>query len=54
MTNRAMKDRHWEKIGDITGHIFNIENENFSLKHVMEAPILQFKGLVEDGPILFR
>lgn len=48
MTNRAMKDRHWEKIGDITSHIFDIDNENFSLKHVMEAPILQFKDAVED------
>lgn len=48
MTNRAMRDRHWERIGDVTGHLFNIEHENFSLKHVMEAPILQHKFEVED------
>jgi len=48
MTNKSMKERHWELIGEITGHKFHIQNENFSLKHVMEAPLLKHKDEVED------
>ncbi|CAG7714181.1 unnamed protein product [Allacma fusca] len=48
MTNKSMKDRHWERIGDVVNHRFEIDNENFSLKHVMEAPLLKYKDEVED------
>ena len=48
MTNKSMKDRHWERIGEVVNHKFEIDNENFSLKHVMEAPLLKFKDEVED------
>jgi len=51
MINKAMRERHWERIGDITGHTFNIDNENFSLKHVVEAPLLKFKEEVMDACI---
>jgi dynein heavy chain len=48
MNSKCMKDRHWDLIGDITDYKFNFENENFSLKHVMEAPLLKFYPEVED------
>ena len=48
MTNTAMKDRHWERIANLTGHTFNIHNDNFLLRHVMEAPLLTSKDDIED------
>ena len=43
-----MKDRHWERIANLTGHTFDIHNENFLLRHVMEAPLLPNKDDIED------
>lgn len=48
MANRAMKDRHWERISTATSHPFDIHSENFILRHIMEAPLLQFKDDIED------
>ena len=41
MLDRAMKDRHWKRIEDLTGYKFDVESESFLLRHVMEAPLLQ-------------
>ncbi|CAG0887043.1 unnamed protein product [Darwinula stevensoni] len=48
MANKAMKPRHWTRIAELTGHTFNVEAEHFSLKHIMEAPLLQYKEDIED------
>ena len=48
MANNAMKDRHWDRITQLTAHTFDIHNENFLLRHIMEAPLLQNKDDIED------
>lgn len=50
MANKAMQLRHWERIEGITGHKFDVESENFLLRNIMQAPLLQFK---EDIEVLF-
>nr|XP_039256499.1 dynein heavy chain 5, axonemal-like [Styela clava] len=48
MSNDAMMKRHWDRIEGITKHNFDIENENFQLRNIMEAPLLQNKEDIED------
>ncbi|KAM6127972.1 dynein axonemal heavy chain 8 [Pterocles gutturalis] len=48
MTDKAMKQRHWDRIAETIGHQFDIESESFCLRNIMEAPILQHKDDVED------
>ncbi|XP_044272703.1 dynein axonemal heavy chain 8 [Tribolium madens] len=48
MANKAMKDRHWKRIAQTTGYTFDIDSPTFTLRSVMEAPLLQFKDEVED------
>ncbi|XP_066913562.1 dynein axonemal heavy chain 5-like [Clytia hemisphaerica] len=48
MANKAMKARHWKKIGEITNHQFDVESETFLLKNIMEAPLLENKEDIED------
>ncbi|XP_039290802.1 dynein heavy chain 8, axonemal [Nilaparvata lugens] len=48
MANKAMKERHWKRLENLTGCVFDIESDMFTLKHVMEAPLLQYKDDVED------
>ncbi|XP_023932850.1 dynein heavy chain 8, axonemal [Lingula anatina] len=48
MANKAMKDRHWDRIANLTGHTFDLENENFALRNIMEAPLLESKEDIED------
>lgn len=40
-------NRHWERIAKITKCTFDIENENFQLRNLMEAPLLQNKEDIE-------
>lgn len=47
MANKAMMARHWERIANVTGHTFDVENEGFLLRNIMEAPLLQFKEDIE-------
>ena len=47
MANKAMKNRHWKKIGEITSHVFEVESETFLLKNIMEAPLLENKEDIE-------
>ncbi|XP_075002904.1 dynein axonemal heavy chain 8 isoform X1 [Calonectris borealis] len=48
MTDKAMKQRHWDRIAETTGHQFDIESDSFCLRNIMEAPILKHKDDVED------
>ena len=48
MANRAMKERHWERISTLTGHTFDVESDNFQLRNIMEAPLLEHKDDIED------
>ncbi|XP_069744234.1 dynein axonemal heavy chain 8-like [Narcine bancroftii] len=48
MSSKSIHPRHWEQISAITGHKFNVASESFSLKNVMDAPLLQFKDDIED------
>lgn len=47
MANKAMKPRHWQRIADLTGHAFDIESESFTLRNILEAPLLKFKEEIE-------
>ena len=38
-----MMKRHWDRIAKQTEHPFDIENENFQLRNIMEAPLLKNK-----------
>ncbi|XP_025057270.1 dynein heavy chain 5, axonemal-like [Alligator sinensis] len=48
MANKAMMPRHWERIAQVTGHIFDINSESFSLKNIMDACLLKYKEDIED------
>ncbi|XP_039248303.2 dynein axonemal heavy chain 5-like isoform X1 [Styela clava] len=48
MSNKAMKQRHWDRIAKITEHEFDFENEAFMLRNIMEAPLLEHKEDIED------
>ncbi|XP_048253391.1 dynein axonemal heavy chain 5-like isoform X2 [Haliotis rufescens] len=48
MANKSMQPRHWKRMSDTTGHMFDIEGENFTLRNILEAPLLQFKEDIED------
>uniref|UniRef100_A0A8C3MSF3 Uncharacterized protein n=1 Tax=Geospiza parvula TaxID=87175 RepID=A0A8C3MSF3_GEOPR len=48
MSDKAMKQRHWDRISETTGHTFDVESETFCLRNIMEAPILQNKEDIED------
>ncbi|XP_051871749.1 dynein axonemal heavy chain 5 [Pristis pectinata] len=48
MANKAMMSRHWERIAQVTGHTFDVESEQFSLKNITEAPLLKYKEDIED------
>ena len=47
MTNKAMKPRHWNRMAEVTGHVFDVESDNFALKNILEAPLLEFKEEIE-------
>jgi len=47
MANRAMKDRHWDRITQLTGHTFDVHQESFQLRNLMEAPLLDYKDDIE-------
>ncbi|KAM4605979.1 LOW QUALITY PROTEIN: dynein axonemal heavy chain 5 [Polymixia lowei] len=48
MTNKAMLCRHWGRLSELTGHSFHVESETFSLRNIMEAPLLKYKEDIED------
>ncbi|XP_061445335.1 dynein axonemal heavy chain 5 isoform X5 [Rhineura floridana] len=48
MSNKAMMARHWKRITDLTDHSFDVENETFKLRNIMETPLLKYKEEIED------
>ncbi|ELU05307.1 hypothetical protein CAPTEDRAFT_162628 [Capitella teleta] len=48
MANKAMMTRHWERISTLTGHTFDVDSDNFLLRNLMEAPLLENKEDIED------
>ncbi|XP_067008020.2 dynein axonemal heavy chain 8 [Anabrus simplex] len=48
MTDKAMKDRHWKRLSKLCNYEFETDSELFTLKSVMEAPLLKYKDDVED------
>ncbi|XP_074092949.1 dynein axonemal heavy chain 8 [Macrotis lagotis] len=48
MTNKAMKQRHWKRISDLTGTPFDLDSDTFCLRNIMEAPLLKHKDDIED------
>ncbi|KAG7231381.1 hypothetical protein INR49_012221 [Caranx melampygus] len=48
MANKAMLPRHWTRLSELTGHSFQVESESFSLRNIMEAPLLKHKEDIED------
>ena len=40
MADKAMKERHWKRIEDITKHKFDIDSDSFVLRNIMDAPLL--------------
>ena len=48
MSNKAMKQRHWQRIETLTKYKFELEKPNFALKDLMKAPLLPNKEDIED------
>lgn len=48
MSNKAMKERHWKHISQLTGHAFDVESDSFQLRNIMEASLLPHKDDIED------
>ena len=47
MANKAMKTRHWKRMEEVTGTPFDVESDNFTLRNLLEAPLLQYKEEIE-------
>lgn len=47
MTNKVMKQRHWDRISELTGTPFDVESDSFCLRNIMEAPLLKNKDDIE-------
>ena len=47
MANKAMLERHWKRMEDLTGHQFDVESESFQLRNIMEAPLLKYREDIE-------
>jgi len=47
MANKAMLERHWQRMEELTGHKFDVESESFALRNIMEAPLLKFREDIE-------
>ena len=49
MASKTMLPRHWNRISEVCGgYSFDVTNEAFELKGIMEAPLLQNKDDIED------
>ncbi|KAK9891390.1 hypothetical protein WA026_014631 [Henosepilachna vigintioctopunctata] len=48
MANKAMKERHWKRLSATCNYQFDIDSPTFTLRNIMEAPLLQYKDDVED------
>ncbi|XP_015430178.1 PREDICTED: dynein heavy chain 8, axonemal [Dufourea novaeangliae] len=48
MANKAMQERHWERMSKLCKYHFDVESDTFTLANVMQAPLLKYKDDVED------
>lgn len=48
MANKAMKPRHWQRIMEVSKYTFEFDSDGFSLKNILEAPLLKYKEDIED------
>ncbi|CAH8651359.1 unnamed protein product [Schistosoma margrebowiei] len=48
MTNPAMRERHWKRLATLTGRSFNVDDSEFTLRNILEAPLLEHYDDVED------
>ncbi|KAI4809667.1 hypothetical protein KUCAC02_018534 [Chaenocephalus aceratus] len=48
MASKSMMRRHWDRITGLTGHHFEVESVTFTLRNIMEAPLLKYKDDIED------
>ena len=48
MAHKAMKQRHWDRLEQITGSKFAVESDNFHLRNIMSVPLLKYKEDIED------
>ncbi|KAK4476180.1 hypothetical protein MN116_001394, partial [Schistosoma mekongi] len=48
MTNPAMRERHWKRLATLTGRPFNVEDSGFTLRNILEAPLLKHYDDFED------
>jgi len=47
MANKAMKQRHWDRISQMCGVTLDVESETFQLRQLMSAPLLPNKEEIE-------
>ncbi|TNN24019.1 Dynein heavy chain 5, axonemal [Liparis tanakae] len=47
MADKVMLPRHWSRLSQLTAHRFPVEEEGFSLRSVLEAPLLRHKEDIE-------
>lgn len=47
MANKAMQERHWQRMSKLCKYYFDVESETFTLANVMQAPLLKYKDEVE-------
>ena len=47
MSNKAMKYRHWQRIGNMLGYQFDVDQRDFALESILKAPLLANKDDVE-------
>lgn len=52
MANKAMKQRHWDRITGLTGKKFEVESDTFALQNIMEANLLKYKEDIEVSVII--
>lgn len=48
-----MLPRHWTRLSVLTGHSLQVEAESFSLRHIMEAPLLKYREDIEVPMLCF-
>lgn len=53
MANKAMVERHWNRIEALVGQKLDVKSERFLLRHLMEVPLLDNKEDIEVSFLLF-
>lgn len=53
MSHKAMKARHWYRIAEVTKCVLEVESDSFTLRTLMEAPLLECKEDIEVFIIIY-